>query len=85
MLEAKDPGHRRKCSTKKKVIKNFFQAISKKRSLQIFRKDLDVFQRNFYYSKNSAVLRRGLGNFRTFVGFEANAKDFKLCPRGFHF
>ena len=26
-LEAKDQGHRRKCSTKKKVFKNFFQAI----------------------------------------------------------
>ena len=28
MLEAKDQGHRRKCSPKKKVFKNFFQAIS---------------------------------------------------------
>ena len=34
-LEAKDQGHRRKCSPKKKV-KNFFQAISKKRSSKIF-------------------------------------------------
>ena len=31
MLEAKDhQGYRRKCSTEKKVIKIFFQAISKK-------------------------------------------------------
>ena len=30
MLEAKDQGHKRKCSPKKKVIKIFFQAISKK-------------------------------------------------------
>ena len=35
-LEAKDQGHRRKCSPKKKVFKNFFQAISKKKGLQKF-------------------------------------------------
>ena len=28
MLEAKDQGHSRKCSPKKKIFKNFFQAIS---------------------------------------------------------
>ena len=34
MLEAKakDQGHRRKCSLKKKVFKNFFLAISKKKN-----------------------------------------------------
>ena len=36
MLEAKDQGHKRKCSPKKKIFKIFFQAISKKRSLQKF-------------------------------------------------
>ena len=35
-LEAKNQGHRRKCSSKKKVFKNLFQAISKKRSSIIF-------------------------------------------------
>ena len=36
-LEAKDQGHKRTCSEKKKVSKNFFQAISKiKRSSKIF-------------------------------------------------
>ena len=79
---AKDQGHRRKCSPKKKDINFFFQAISKKRSSQIFRKVSGVFQRNFYDSKNSAVLGRGQGNFRRFVGFEA--KVFKMCPRGLH-
>ena len=84
MLEANDQGHKRKCSQKKKVIENFFQAISKKRSSQIFRKISCVFPRNFYDSKNSAVLDRGQGYFRRFVGFEAKAKDFKMCPRGLH-
>ena len=38
MLEAKakDQGHKRKCSPKKKVLKIFFLAISKKRSSKIF-------------------------------------------------
>ena len=35
-LEAKDQGHRRKCSPKKKVFKFFFQAIPKKTSLKKF-------------------------------------------------
>ena len=30
MLEAKDQGHKRKCSPKKRLFKNFFQAFSKK-------------------------------------------------------
>ena len=69
---------------KKKVIKIFFLTISKKRSSQIFRKVSGVFQRNFNDSKNSAVIGRGQGNFRRFVGFEAKAKDLKMCPRGLH-
>ena len=36
MLEAKDQGHKGKCSPKKKVFKNFFQAISKKKSSKVF-------------------------------------------------
>ena len=56
MLEAKDQGHRYKCSPKeKKVFKNFFQAISKrgkqKRSSQIFPEVSSVFQRRFNNSK----------------------------------
>ena len=35
-VKAKDQGHRRKCSSKKKVLKIFFQAISKKWSSKIF-------------------------------------------------
>ena len=96
-LKAKDQRHRRKCSPKKKVLKFFFQAISKKkvfknffqaekvfkyffsgdlclrkpkiRSLQIFRKVLGVFQRNFNGSKIVLSSSRGQGNFR---GHEAS-------------
>ena len=35
-LEAKDQGHRRKCSPKKKGLQNFFQAISKKKVFKNF-------------------------------------------------
>ena len=87
MLEAKDQGHRGKCSQKKKkknIFKKFFQAISKrekqKRSSQIFREVSGVFQQNFNDSKNSAVLEPRTGQFSRTWGFEA--KDFKMYPRG---
>ena len=32
--------------------------------------------------KNNAVLEPRTGHFRGVVGFEAKAKDFKMCPRG---
>ena len=73
-----------KRSQKNKVFKNFFQAEKvfknffsgdfylrkpKKRSLQIFRKVSDVFQRNFNGSKIVLSSSRGQGNFR---GLEAS-------------
>ena len=82
MREAKDTGA--SVLQKKSSKKIFFQAISKKKFSQIFRKVSDVFQRNFSVSKNSAVHGRGQGNFRRFVGFEAKAKNFKMCPRELH-
>ena len=69
MLEAKDQGHKRKCSSKKslqkkkkmfqaiskvkKFFKKFFQAISKHKGLQI---NFTGDLQNFNNSKNSAVL-----------------------------
>ena len=53
-----------------------------KRSSQIFREVSGVFQRNFNGSKNSAVLEPRTGQFSRTWGFEAKAKDFKMCPRG---
>ena len=36
----------------------------------------------FARAKNSAVLEPRTGHIRELAGFEAKAKDFKLCPRG---
>ena len=73
-VKAKNQGHRRKCTPKKKVFKNFFSGNHylrkpKKRSLQIFRKVFGVFQRNFNVSKIVLYSSRGQGNFR---GLEAS-------------
>ena len=82
--KAKDQGHRRKCSPKKKGLQNFFSGEkglqkfffrrslleeTKKRSLQIFRKVSGVFQRNFKGSKVVLSSSRGQSNFR---GLEAS-------------
>ena len=53
-----------------------------KRYLQIFREVSGVFQQNFYGSKNSSVLEPRTGQFSRTQGFEAKAKDFKMCPGG---
>ena len=53
-----------------------------KRCSQIFREVFGVFQRNFNCSKNSAVLEPRTRQFSRTWGFEAKAKDFKMCPRG---
>ena len=54
MLEAKakDQGHKRKCSPKKKVFSKIFQAISTKKR---FPKNFSSAPQNFNNSKNSAV------------------------------
>ena len=62
MLEtkAKEQGHNRKCSPKKKVFKIFFQALSsEKRILNFFSGDLH----NFNNLKTSAVLEPRTGQF----------------------
>ena len=87
ILEAKDQEHRSKCSPKKRSSKIFRRSPieeSKKRSSQIFREVSGVFQQNFNGSKNSAVLKPRAGQFSRTLGFEAKAKDFKMCPRGLH-
>ena len=89
--KAKDKGHKRKCSPKKKkVFTKIFQAISKKkRSSQKFFKRSplkNVFQKIFQalhkiltFQKIVLSLSREQANFRE---LEAKAKDFKICPRG---
>ena len=79
MLEAKDQGHKRKCSPKKKVFTKTFQAISQKKRSP---KNFSSTPQNFNNSKISAVLEPRTGQFSRTVGLEAKAKDFKMCPRG---
>ena len=83
MLEAKakDQGHKRKCSPKKKVFTKIFQAISTKKR---FSKNFSSAPQTFNNSKNTAVLEPRTGQFSRAWGLEAKAKDFKICPRGLH-
>ena len=62
MLEAKakDQGHKRKCSPKKKVFTKIFRAISTKKR---FPKNFSSAPQNFTNSKNSAVLEPRTGQF----------------------
>ena len=56
-LEAKDQGHRRKCSPKKKGLQKFFSGdLHLRKTKKDLRKVSGVFQQNFNGSKNSAVL-----------------------------
>ena len=67
MLEAKDQGHKRKCSQKKKkVFTKIFQAISTKKR---FPKNFSSAPQNFNNSKIVLSSSRGQANFR---GLEAS-------------
>ena len=95
--KAKDQGHKRKCSPKKKkgLHKKFSGDIQKKKKKKFFTKIFQAIStkkrfpkkfssapQNFNNSKNSAVLEPRTGQFSTTWGLEAKAKDFKMCPRG---
>ena len=91
MLEAqaKDQGHKRKCSPKqkqRKVFTKIFQAISKKKGLhKNFSSDLHkilTIQKIVLSSSRGQANFRGLVASRPRMTFEAKAKDFKMCPRG---
>ena len=75
-----------KRSQKKRSSKIFFRQFpleeNKKRSSQIFCEVSGASQQNFNDSKNSAVLKPRTVQFSRTWGFEAKAKDFKICPRG---
>ena len=68
-------------SYEKKALKIFFRSISKKNGLE---KHFSADLKNFNHSKNSAVLEPRTGQFSRTLGFEAKAKDLKMCPRGLH-
>ena len=97
MLEAKakDQGHKRKCSPKKKrssqkffrrsqkkkkVFTKIFQAISTKKR---FPKKFLSASQNFNNSKNSAVLEPRTGQFSRTWGLEAKAKDLTFEAKDF--
>ena len=76
MLEAKDQGHKLKCSPKKKVFAKIFQAISKKKrkvftkifqaipTKKRFPKNFSSAPQNFNNSKKVLSSSRGQANFR---------------------
>ena len=83
-FEAKDrssrgQGHRRKCSQKKKVFKNFFQATSKKRGVQKFFSGEKGLQKIFFQAKK--VFKNFF--FRRSVIQETKKKVFADFPQGF--
>ena len=101
MLEAKakDQGHKRKCSPKKKkgLHKNFSDDLQKKKkrsSQKLFRQSpqKNVFQKIFQALHKILTIQkivlpssRGQDNFRgQGLDLRAKAKDFKMCSRGLH-
>ena len=70
----------------KKIFKNLFQAIStwgnQKKVFADFGQGFWRFPTKFQRFKNSAVLKPRTRQFSRTWGFEAKAKDFKMCPRG---
>ena len=79
-LEAKDQAHRRKCSPKKKVFKNFFQAISKKKVFKNFFQEKKVFKIFFQaISILEETKKRSLQIFRKVSGvFQRNFNGLKI-------
>ena len=64
MLEAKDQGHRRKCSPKEKVFKNFFKRSQKnKKKERGLQKYFSGKLQNFTIQKIVLSSSRGQGNF----------------------
>ena len=79
--KAKDRGHKRKCSTKKKKrsSQKFFRRSPQK---NVFQKIFQALHNILTIQKNSAVLEPRTGQFSRTWGLEAKAKDFKMWPRG---
>ena len=71
---------------KKRCWKIFFRRSlleeTKKKFFADFPQDFWRFPTKFQRFKNSAVLVPRTGQFSRTWGFEAKAKDFKMCPRG---
>ena len=95
--KAKDQGHKRKCSTKKKRSpQKFFKAISKKTKKKVFTKIFQAIStkkrfpknfssapQNFNNSKNNAVLEPRTGQFSRTWGLEAKDLTFEAKAKDF--
>ena len=55
---------------------------TKKKVFADFPRGFWRFPTKFQWFKNSSVLEPRTGQFSRTLGFEAKAKDFKMCPRG---
>ena len=75
MLEAKDTSA---SVLEKKVLKTFFQAISKK---NVFQNIFQALHKILTNQKTVLSSSRGQANFR---GLEAKAKEFKMYSQGLH-
>ena len=64
-----------------RIFSAWFQAISKKGHLAT-KSDLQLVSFLFNESTNSSILEPATEYVRRLVGFEAKAKNFKMCPRG---
>ena len=75
-------------SGEKNLQKIFFRRSlleeTKKKEFADFPQGFWRFPTKFQRFKNSAVLEPRTGQFSRACGFEAKAKDFKMCPRGLH-
>ena len=63
--KAKNQGHRRKCSPKKKVLRKFFQVISKKKVFKKFFYAKKVFTKFFSGDFHLRKTKKGLRKFST--------------------
>ena len=81
MLEAKakDQGHKRKCSPKKRSSEKFFKRSPEK---IVFQKFFQALHKLLTTQRIVLSSSRGQGNFRGLEASRPRSKDFKMCPRG---
>ena len=65
-----------------RLAKPVLQLRKTKKVFASFPRGFWRFPTKFKRFKNSAVLERRTDQFSRTYGFEAKAKDFKMCPRG---
>ena len=79
MLEAKDQGHKRKCSPKKRSSQKFFKRSPQK---NVCKKIFQALPQNFNNSKNSAVLEPRTGQLTRTWGPRGQGQGLDLRGQG---